>query len=72
VSPIGQQQQPGSVTASSARKVYELWRELDGTYSFLPREGDATRPDADLVWTVEADTWEEAVAAQRQYLGWGG
>lgn len=70
MSPIGQQQ-PGSVTAS-ARKVYELWRELDGTYSFFPREGDATRDQAELVWSVEADSWEEAVAAQRQYLGWGG
>lgn len=71
MSPIGQQQQPTSLPAS-ARKVYELWRELDGTYSFLPREGDAPRDHADLVWTVEAETWEEAVTAQRQYLGWGG
>lgn len=70
MSPIGQQQQSSST--SSARKTYELWRELDGTYSFLPREGDAPRGQADLVWTVEADSWEEAVAAQRQYLGWGG
>ncbi len=71
MSPIGQQQQP-TTSPASARKVYALWRELDGTYSFVPHEDDASRDHADLVWTVEADSWDEAVAAQRQYLGWGG
>ncbi|MBX3467599.1 MAG: hypothetical protein KF878_11985 [Planctomycetes bacterium] len=72
MSPIQHQQPPASTRA----QVYELWRDAAGTYAFFPREHDAARATVadrgELVWTVEAASWEEAVAAQRRYLGWGG
>lgn len=64
-----------AVRPSRTRKAYELWRDVDGNYSFFPRENGPARDavaQGELVWTVEAESWEEAVAAQRQYLGWGG
>lgn len=71
MSPIASHEQP-TLATHGARQVYELWREVDGTYSFRPREAEGARGQAELVWSVEAESWEEAVAAQRRYLGWGG
>ncbi|MCO5167469.1 MAG: hypothetical protein M9894_14070 [Planctomycetes bacterium] len=69
-------QQPPAPPAPRARQVFELWRDEVGTYSFFPREHGAAREEVgargELVWSVEAAGWEEAVAAQRRYLGWGG
>ncbi len=53
---------------------YELWRDAQGTYSFFPADNAAARdrvgPDAEQVWSVEARSFEEAMRAQREYLGW--
>lgn len=55
---------------------YELWHsETDRTYMLL-FEGDtgsdrSKEPDAKVVWTVEADTYEEALQKRNDYLGWG-
>lgn len=65
-----------SAAPSRTRVTYELWRDVHGNYSFFPRGNgparDAVGPQGELVWSVEAESWDEAVAAQRQYLGWGG
>jgi hypothetical protein len=68
MSPVSQHAKRSMVT----RRVYELWRDVDGTYAFFPRDGDGLAPAGELVWSVEAASWEEAVRAQREYLGWGG
>ena len=52
---------------------YELWKEPDG-YSFFP-EGNASAKgllscQAELVWTVEADSWDEANRKKNEFLGW--
>lgn len=52
---------------------YELWQEgVD--YSFFPVDNDSARqalsPDATLIWTVEAYSWEEACKKRNEYLGW--
>jgi hypothetical protein len=56
-----------------AKKKYELWKESDG-YSFFPEDSDSARnllrKDAKLVWTVEANSWEEAQSRKHEYLGW--
>ena len=56
--------------------TYELWRDVGGTWSFFPRDNAKARSrmgaGAELVWSVEAQTFDEALAAQREYLGWGG
>lgn len=52
---------------------YELWQEGDD-YSFFPVDNDSARealsPDAKLIWTVEADGWEEACKKRNEFLGW--
>jgi len=54
---------------------YELWHCQDGHYSFFAVDNDSARkmldPDDRLIWTVEAQSWEEASQAQYDYLGWG-
>lgn len=61
--------------AVAAGHTYELWRDAEGTYSFFPADNGAARgrigPGAQLVWSVEARSWDEAMRAQREYLGWG-
>lgn len=55
---------------------YELWySESKGTYMLL-FEGDTAsdrskEADAKVVWTVEAETYEEARQRRNDYLGWG-
>lgn len=52
---------------------YELWHsESEGCHTFFPsnQRPDDLEPDARLIWTVEAATWEEAQAAKHQFLGW--
>jgi hypothetical protein len=52
---------------------FELWKEPDG-FSFFPSDNDSARaalePDAKLIWTVEAESWEEASKRKNEYLGW--
>lgn len=54
---------------------YELWQSLDGDYSFFPTDNVSAKallePDDTLIWSVEANSWEEACQAQYTYLGWG-
>lgn len=53
-------------------KRYELWHsESEGCHTFFPanqRPADLTA-DARLIWTVEADTWENAQTAKHEFLG---
>ena len=52
---------------------YELWKDSDG-YSFFPQDNASMRsllgPGAVLIWTVEADSWEEAQTMRHEFLGW--
>jgi hypothetical protein len=54
---------------------YELWLSQDGGYSFFAVDNESARrmlnPEDQLVWIVEASSWEEASQAQYDYLGWG-
>ena len=51
---------------------YELWKHGDG-YSFFPSDNMSARgllePDATLVWTVEAHSWDEAQRLKHEFLG---
>ena len=55
---------------------YVLWHSAsESSYTFI-HEGDATsdhfRPqDARVIWTVDADTYEEALQKRNDFLGWG-
>lgn len=56
--------------------IYELWKDkTDSSYSFFPETNTKARSfaekDSVLVWTVEADSWEEACKIQYKYLAWG-
>ena len=52
---------------------YELWHSTsESCYTFFP---ETQRPtdlptDATLLWTTEADTWEEAQRQKQEFLGW--
>jgi hypothetical protein len=52
---------------------YELWKESD-SYSFFPDDNLRRRSllgaEAVLLWTVEADNWEEAQSRKHDFLGW--
>ncbi|MCB1245305.1 MAG: hypothetical protein R3F31_25895 [Verrucomicrobiales bacterium] len=55
--------------------TYELWHSaIDGCYTFIPsgpgNSRAALEPDALLIWTVEAENWEEAQTKKHHYLGW--
>jgi hypothetical protein len=56
---------------------YELWHaQLDGidVYTLLeagaPRAEHMLEPGAQVIWTVDAETWDEARRAQHKFLGW--
>jgi hypothetical protein len=74
VSPASQPIRPAARAASSTT-TYELWRDAEGNYAFFPRDNAQARAGvgetSELVWSVEAASWDEAMAARRQYLGWG-
>jgi hypothetical protein len=59
--------------SQAAKKRYELWRE-GNSYSFFPEDSESARrllePGAELVWEVEANSWEEAQARKHEFLGW--
>jgi len=51
---------------------YELWGNEDG-YSFLPEDHsqkELITEDEVLIWTAEAETWQEACFKRNEYLGW--
>lgn len=56
---------------------HELWEDGEGLNTFClagPR-GDGARkllgPAAKLIWTVEADSYFEAMSAYYKFMGWG-
>lgn len=53
---------------------YELWhseQEVSYTFCAAGRAHQAVLPaDARCIWTVEADSWEEAATQRNIYLGW--
>lgn len=58
---------------------YELWDDGDGGLTFLPEGDGAESPHsarrlidekARLVWTVEAENWDKAMAAYYEHMGW--
>jgi hypothetical protein len=52
---------------------YELWQEADG-FSFFVEDNESARrllvPNATLIWSCTASSWEEAQARKEQFLGW--
>jgi hypothetical protein len=59
---------------------WELWlSESQSSYSMIPVSGTddealARRhlePDAKIIFTVDAETWDEAAQARNDFLGWG-
>ena len=54
---------------------YELWySESDSSYAFFASghkdRAGCFEPDAKMIWTVEADTWDEAKRKKDAFLGW--
>ena len=55
---------------------YELWNAASASSYMLLFEGDTAsdhvkEPDAKVIWTVEAETYEEALQKRNDFLGWG-
>ncbi len=52
---------------------YELWKD-ENSYSFFPKDNESAKnllsAEASLIWTVDADSWEEANRMKNEYLGW--
>jgi hypothetical protein len=70
------------LTLSQDMKLkHELWKDIGGDeyseYTFClagPRGDDARKslsPEAQLIWTVEADTHFAAMTAYYKFMGWG-
>jgi hypothetical protein len=62
---------------SSMKTRYRCFQESSGT-SLLPASAEAEtrdkgllQPDAELLWEIEADTWEEAMAIRNLRMGFG-
>jgi hypothetical protein len=53
---------------------FELWK-VDAGHAFFEVGNESARkllrPNAKLVWSVEARSWEEARRRMHEYLGWG-
>jgi hypothetical protein len=54
---------------------FELWQSADKTsVTLIPAGSEQHRKlveaDATLIWTVDADSFEAALVAQHEYLGW--
>nr|CAS02829.1 putative integron gene cassette protein [uncultured bacterium] len=60
----------------SARAVrYELWQDdVEGSLSFFPEDSASYRsrlgPEAKLVWSCTAESWEQAQSLKHEHLGW--
>ena len=60
--------------------IFELWKSEDGSeYTFLPHwsivkcpqlKKDSDDKDQIMIWSVEADTWDEACTKYHEYMGW--
>jgi hypothetical protein len=58
-----------------ARDRWELWAADSGhDLSFFPVGNESARrllrPDANLVWTVEADSYDDAMTKYYEHMGW--
>ena len=60
------------------KQRFELWRsEVEGSDSFFPAPKTAEErvrhlpPDAKLLWTTEAASWNEAQQKRYDFMGWG-
>ena len=58
-----------------AKKVkYELWDDGESGYPFFPEDNDSARKllrvEAKLIWTIEAETWNDAMRAFHDHMGW--
>ena len=56
---------------------YELWHSHDrgsDVYTLLPagaqREQTLLEPNAKVIWTIDAESWNEACQKQHEFLGW--
>jgi hypothetical protein len=53
---------------------WELWKNAFG-YDFFVESNQRARellePDSKLIWTVEAESFDEAQQAKYDFLGWG-
>ena len=56
------------------KKHFELWYSQAGGYTFFECSQEDVRAqlehDAELIWEVDASSWEEAQAEKHKYLGW--
>ena len=54
--------------------IYELWHsQTAGCHTFFPSgsaAADQLEPDAVLIWTTDAESWEEAQRQKHEFLGW--
>lgn len=55
--------------------IYQLWYSSSkDSYSFFSINNHTAKKlledDAQLIWLIEADTWEEACRLKNRYLGW--
>lgn len=55
-------------------KKYDLWfSPSENSYAFSEssvHHDMGLEEDAEIIWSVEADSWQEACAKQHEYLGW--
>ena len=63
------------INMSAKAMRYELWQDdVEGSLSFFPEDSDSFRsflgPDARLVWSCLAESWEQAQSMKHQHLGW--
>ena len=53
--------------------LFELWRDDNGDITFFNSENVSERnmlsEDSKLIWSVWANTWEEAMTLRNEYLG---
>lgn len=54
--------------------TYELWHsQTAGCHTFFPSGSAAAEqlePDAVLIWSTEAESWEDAQRQKHEFLGW--
>ncbi len=55
---------------------YELWRsKSENSDTLFAADNDSARetlaPDAKLIWTVDASSWNEAQQKRYDFMGWG-
>lgn len=60
---------------TQVQKTYELWHSsTSNSHTFFesghPDRSVVLEPDAVLIWTVTADSYDEAQAKKNEYLGW--